>query len=97
MYDSKTSFNSSEAVSADFLSYLKYDSRKWFISSEGFNHRCHMAAFVVFADHDHSKLPALCWLSKLYKISYTSRSIANYSSFDTIELSIFFYLLPYCD
>ena len=37
------------------------------------NHRCYMAAkFGVFVDEDHSKLPTLYWLPKLYKRLYNS-------------------------
>ena len=52
-------------------------------------HRCQMSAkFGVFIDEDHSKLPTLYWLHKLHKRPYTSRFIANFSSFITTELSI---------
>ena len=49
--------------------------------------------FGIFVDEDHSKLPTLYWIPKLHKRPYKSRFIANFSSYTTIELSIFFLLL----
>ena len=46
------------------------------------------AKFDVFVEENHSKLPTLYWLSKLHKIPYKSRFIANSSSCNTTELSI---------
>ena len=46
------------------------------------------AKFGVFVDEDHSKLPTIYWLPKLYKRPYKSRFIANSSSCTTTELSI---------
>ena len=52
-------------------------------------HRCHMAVkFGLFVDEDHSKLPTLYWLPKLYKRPYKSRLIANSSLCTTTDLSI---------
>ena len=51
--------------------------------------RCHMAVkFGLFVDGDHSKLPTLYWLPKLYKWPDKSRFIANSSACKTTELSI---------
>ena len=37
-------------------------------------HRCHIVAkYGLFVDEDHSKLPTLYWLPKLYKQPYKSR------------------------
>ena len=44
--------------------------------------------FGLFVDEDHSKLPTLYWLPKLYKRPYKSRFIANSSACTTTELSI---------
>ena len=53
-------------------------------------HRCHMAGkFGLFVDEDHSKLPTLYWLPKLYKQPYKSRFMTNSSACTTTELSIF--------
>ena len=46
------------------------------------------AKFGVFVYENHSKLHTLYWLPKLYKISYKSPFIVNFSSCSTIELSI---------
>ena len=46
------------------------------------------AKFGLFVDEDHSKLPTLYWLPKLYKRPYKSRFIANSSACTTTELSI---------
>ena len=46
------------------------------------------AKFVVFVDKDHSKLPAMYWLPKLYKRPYKSRFIATSGSCTTTELSV---------
>ena len=46
------------------------------------------AKFGVFVDEDHSKLPTLYRLPKLYKRPYKSRFIAKSSSCTTSELSI---------
>ena len=48
-----------------------------------------MAAKIgLFVDDDHSKLPTLYWLPKLYKRLYKSHFIANSSACTTTELSI---------
>ena len=44
--------------------------------------------FGLSVDEDHSKLPTLYWLPKLYKRPYKSRFIANSSACTTTELSI---------
>ena len=44
--------------------------------------------FGLFVDEDHSMLPTLYWLPKLYILPYKSRFIANYSACKTTELSI---------
>ena len=44
--------------------------------------------FGVFVYEGHSNLSTLYWLSKLHKIPYKSRFIANSSSCTTTELSI---------
>ena len=49
--------------------------------------------FGVFVDEDHSKLPTIYWLPKLYKRPYKLRFIAYSSSCTTTELSI---LLTFC-
>ena len=46
------------------------------------------AKFGLFVDEDHSMLPTLYWLPKLYIRPYKSRFIANYSACKTTELSI---------
>ena len=46
------------------------------------------AKFGLFVDEDHSKLPTLYWLPKLYKRTYKSCFIANSSACTTSELSI---------
>ena len=46
------------------------------------------AKFGLFVDLDHSKLPTLYWLPKLYIRPYQSRFIANSSACTTTELSI---------
>ena len=46
------------------------------------------AKFGLFVDEDHSKLPTLYWLPKLYKRPYKSRFIAYSSASTTTELSI---------
>ena len=46
------------------------------------------AKFGLFVDEDHSMLPTLYWLPKLYKRPYKSRFIANSSACTTTELSI---------
>ena len=45
-------------------------------------------SFGLFVDEDHSKLPTLYWLPKLYKQPYKSRFIANSSACTTTELFI---------
>ena len=47
-----------------------------------------VAKFGVFVDEDHSKLPSLYGLPKLYKRPYKSRFIANFSSYTTTEFSV---------
>ena len=51
------------------------------------------AKVVVFVDKDHSKLPAIYWLSKFHKRPYKSRFIANSGSCTTTDL---FILLTSC-
>ena len=46
------------------------------------------AKLGLYVDEDHSKLPTLYWLPKLYKRLYKSRFIANSSACATTELSI---------
>ena len=46
------------------------------------------AKFGVFVDREHSKLPTLYWLPKLYNRPNMSRFIANSSLCTTTKLSI---------